>query len=182
LYAIVDGMNRHMGNQAMQAVGVSEASISQAIEYTSSTIRWDHPLVEYQGVHFPIADMWVDAEASRAISCKANQLYDAGDEDAKHGKWSILAFRQAATAAIDACRKTIELMGARAIEREEGWNMELMYRDTERPTSTGNSSPPIWCAGGSRPLKAGIHYPSRREARLESRRASLLHLRRSLSR
>jgi alkylation response protein AidB-like acyl-CoA dehydrogenase len=130
LYAIVDGMNRHMGNQAMQAVGVSEAAISQVIEYTSSTIRWDHPIVEYQGVHFPIADMWVAAEASRAIACKANQLYDAGDEDAKHGKWSILAFRQAATAAIDACRKTIELMGARAIEREEGWNMELMYRDS----------------------------------------------------
>lgn len=130
LYAIVDAMNKHMGNQAFQAVGVCEAAIKTAVEYTQSTIRWDHPIIEYQGVHFPIADMWVAAEASRAIAAKANKLWDEGDEDAKHGKWSILAFRFAAPAAIDACRKTIELMGARGIEREEGWPIEFMYRDS----------------------------------------------------
>ena len=130
LYAIVDAMNKHMGNQAFQAVGVCEAAIQQAIDYTTTTIRWDHPLIEYQGVHFPIADMWVAAEASRAIAAKANKLYDAGDPEARHGKWSVLAFRTASTAAIDSCLKTIELMGARAIEREEGWPMELMYRDS----------------------------------------------------
>ncbi|MBE0481626.1 MAG: acyl-CoA/acyl-ACP dehydrogenase [Dehalococcoidia bacterium] len=130
LYAIVDGMNKHMGNQAFQAVGVCEAAIKTAVEYTSSTIRWDHPIIEYQGVHFPIADMWVNAEAARAITSKANKLYDEGDEDAKRGKWSILAFKFAAPAAVDGCRKAIELMGARAIEREEGWPLELMYRDS----------------------------------------------------
>jgi len=130
LYAIVDGMNKHMGNQAFQAVGVSEAAIKQALDYTTTTIRWDHPLIEYQGVHFPIADMWVNAEAARAITAKANKLWDEGDTEAKHGKWSILAFKFAAPAALDACLKTIELMGARAIEREEGWPMELMYRDS----------------------------------------------------
>jgi alkylation response protein AidB-like acyl-CoA dehydrogenase len=130
LYAVVDSMNKHMGNQAFQAVGTCEAAISQALDYTTSTIRWDHPLIEYQGVHFPIADMWVNAEAARALTQKANRLWDKGDEEAKHGKWSILAFKFAAPAAIDACRKAIELMGARAIEREEGWPMELMYRDS----------------------------------------------------
>ncbi|MGB3128642.1 MAG: acyl-CoA dehydrogenase family protein, partial [Dehalococcoidia bacterium] len=59
LYAIVGAMNKHMGNQAFQAVGTCEAAISQALDYTTSTVRWDHPLIEYQGVHFPIADMWV---------------------------------------------------------------------------------------------------------------------------
>jgi alkylation response protein AidB-like acyl-CoA dehydrogenase len=130
LYAIVDAMNKHMCNQAFQAVGVSEAAIRTAIDYTQATIRWDHPLIEYQGVHFPIADMWVAAEASRALTSKANKLYDDGDEEAKQGKWAILAFRMAAPSAIDACRKAIELMGARGIEREEGWAIELMYRDS----------------------------------------------------
>jgi alkylation response protein AidB-like acyl-CoA dehydrogenase len=130
LYAIVDAMNKHMGNQALQAVGVSEAAIIQALDYTTTNIRWDHPLIEYQGVHFPIADMWVNAEASRAIATKACKLWDEGDEEAKYGKWSVLAFRMATSAAVDACRKTIELMGARAIEREEGWPMELMYRES----------------------------------------------------
>ncbi len=130
LYAIVDGMNKHMCNQAFQAVGVCEAAIQLAVDYTKSTIRWDHPLIEYQGIHFPIADMWVNAEASRALTAKANKLYDAGDEEALQGKWAILAFRMAAPSAIDACRKGIELMGARGIEREEGWPIELMYRDS----------------------------------------------------
>ncbi|MGB2885910.1 MAG: acyl-CoA dehydrogenase family protein [Dehalococcoidia bacterium] len=129
LHAIVDAMNKHMGNQALQAVGVSEAAIKQALDYTTTNIRWDHPLIEYQGVHFPIADMWVNAEASRAIATKACKLWDEGDEDAKYGKWSILAFRFAGQSAVDACRKAIELMGARAIEREEGWPLELMYRE-----------------------------------------------------
>jgi alkylation response protein AidB-like acyl-CoA dehydrogenase len=130
LHAIVDAMNKHMGNQAMQAVGVCEAAIGQAIDYSAANIRWDHPLIEYQGVHFPIADMWVNAEASRAIAAKACRLWDEGDEEAKHGKWSVLAYRMAAQAAVDASRKAIELMGARAIEREEGWPMELMYRES----------------------------------------------------
>ena len=130
LYAIVDGMNKHMGNQAFQAVGVAEAALSQALDYTTKTIRWDHPIIEYQGVHFPLADMWVNAEAARAITSKANKLWDEGDEDAKRGKWPILAFKFAAPVAIDNCRKAIELMGARAIEREEGWPLELMYRDS----------------------------------------------------
>ncbi len=129
LHAIVDAMNKHMGNQALQAVGVSEAAIKLALDYTTTNIRWDHPLIEYQGVHFPIADMWVNAEASRAIATKACRLWDEGDEDAKYGKWSILAFRFAGQSAVDACRKAIELMGARAIEREEGWPLELMYRE-----------------------------------------------------
>lgn len=130
LYALVDSMNKHMANQASQAVGVCEAAVKTAIEYTSQTIRWDHPLIEYQGIHFPIADMWVAAEASRAITMKANKLWDEGDEEAKQGKWAILAFRMAAPSAIDSCRKALELMGARGIEREEGWALELMYRDS----------------------------------------------------
>ncbi len=130
LYAIVDSMNKHMGNQAAQAMGVCEAAIKTAVEYTQQAIRWDHPIIEYQGVHFPIADMWVAAEASRAITMKANRLYDAGDEEAKQGKWGVLAFRMAAPSAIDACRKTIELMGARGIEREEGWAIDMLYRDS----------------------------------------------------
>lgn len=130
LHAIVDAMNKHMGNQALQAVGVNEAAIKQALDYTTTNIRWDHPLIEYQGVHFPIADMWVNAEAGRALATKACKLWDEGDLEAKHGKWSTLAFKFAAPAAVDACRKAIELMGARAIEREEGWPLELMYRES----------------------------------------------------
>jgi len=130
LHALVDGMNKHMANQAFQAVGVQEAAIKIAVEYTKSNVRWDHPLIEYQGVHFPIADMWVNAEASRAICTKACKLWDAGDKEALHGKWAVLAFRMSAPAAIETCLKAIELMGARAVEREEGWPLELMYRDS----------------------------------------------------
>jgi len=130
LFALVDAMNKHMGNQAFQAVGTQEAAIKLVTEYVSSTIRWDHPLIEYQGVHFPIADMWVNAEASRAITAKASKLYDEGEVNAMHGKWAILAFRMAAPAALEACLKGLELMGARGIEREEGWPLELMFRDS----------------------------------------------------
>ena len=112
------------------AVGVQEAAIGIVVQYTKSNIRWDHPLIEYQGVHFPIADMWVNAEASRAIAAKACKLWDEGNVDALHGKWGVLAFRMAAPAALEAGMKAIELMGARAVEREEGWPLELMYRDS----------------------------------------------------
>jgi alkylation response protein AidB-like acyl-CoA dehydrogenase len=36
----------------------------------------------------------------------------------------------AAPAALEACLKGLELMGARGIEREEGWPLELMFRDS----------------------------------------------------
>ena len=62
--------------------------------------------------------MWVNAEAGRALATKACKLWAQGDEEAKQGKRSALAFKFSAPAADDACRKAIELMGARAIERE----------------------------------------------------------------
>ncbi len=64
------------------------------------------------------------------MATKACKLWDQRDEEAKQGKWSVLAFKFAAPAADDACRKAIELMRVRAIEREEGWPMELMYRES----------------------------------------------------
>ncbi len=81
----------------------------------------------------PGRDPWTSWErggAAHAIAAKANKAWDQGDEDAKRGKWSILAFRFTGPTAIDTCRKTIELMGARGIEREEGWPIEFMCRDS----------------------------------------------------
>jgi alkylation response protein AidB-like acyl-CoA dehydrogenase len=129
LYAIVDGMNKHMGNQAFQATGCLEAAIRMAVEYTSASIRWDHPLIENQAVHFPIAEMWINAEAGRAMSQKACILWDKGDPDAHHGKWSVLAFRFIVPAMLGGCMKAIELLGARSVEREEGWPLEFMFRE-----------------------------------------------------
>lgn len=129
LYAIVDGMNKHMGNQAFQATGCLEAAIRMAVEYTSTSIRWDRPLIENQAIHFPIAEMWINAEAGRTMSQKACILWDEGDPDAHHGKWSVLAFRFIVPAMLAGCMKAIELLGARSIEREEGWPLEFMFRE-----------------------------------------------------
>jgi alkylation response protein AidB-like acyl-CoA dehydrogenase len=130
IHALVDGMNKHMANQAFQAVGVAEAAIEIAVEYTKTNIRWERPLIEYQGIHFPIADMWVAAEAGRALCTKACKLWDTGDEEAKQGKWGVLAARHCFPTAIDSCMKAIEFLGSRGIEREEGWPLELMFRDS----------------------------------------------------
>jgi butyryl-CoA dehydrogenase len=131
IYAIVDGMNKHLGNQALQATGCLEDVIRMIVEYTSTNIRWDHPLIEYQGVHFPIAEMWVNAEAGRAISYKACDLWDKGDLDARHGKWAVLALRFIVPALLEGCQRGMELLGARSVEREEGWPLELMWRDSQ---------------------------------------------------
>jgi alkylation response protein AidB-like acyl-CoA dehydrogenase len=130
LYAVVDGMNKHLANQAFQATGCLEDVISMVVDYTSTNIRWDHPLIEYQGVHFPIAEMWVNAEAGRAMSQKACIMWDNQDPDAAHGKWSVLALRFIVPALLEGCAKGTELLGARSVEREEGWPLELMWRDS----------------------------------------------------
>jgi alkylation response protein AidB-like acyl-CoA dehydrogenase len=73
--------------------------------------------------------MWINAEAGRAMSQKACILWDAGDPDARHGKWAVLAFRFIVPAMLQGCMKAIELLGARSIEREEGWPLEFMFRE-----------------------------------------------------
>jgi len=38
-------MNKHMGNQAFQAIGVCEAAIRQALDYTTTTIMYRDSIV-----------------------------------------------------------------------------------------------------------------------------------------
>ena len=57
-------------------------------------------------------------------------MWDQQDPDAMHGKWSVLALRFIVPALLEGCAKGTELLGARSVEREAGWPLELMWRDS----------------------------------------------------
>ncbi|OKI02707.1 acyl-CoA dehydrogenase [Streptomyces sp. CB02923] len=60
------------------AIGVAQAALDEALEYTASRQQFGRPVVDFQGLRFMLADMATQIEAGRALYLAAARLKDAG--------------------------------------------------------------------------------------------------------
>ena len=60
------------------ANGVSRAALGKAVAYAKEREQFGHPIMEFQGVSFLLADMATELEASRLLVLQAAALKDAG--------------------------------------------------------------------------------------------------------
>ncbi|MFF2654410.1 acyl-CoA dehydrogenase family protein [Streptomyces sp. NPDC058045] len=60
------------------AIGVAQAALDFASQYASERRQFGHPLADFQGLRFLIADMATKVEAGRALYLAAARLRDAG--------------------------------------------------------------------------------------------------------
>lgn len=105
-------------------VGLGEAALAEAIQYTSSRTQGGKPVSRHQFVRFTLADMATRLEAAWRLTLHAAQLVDAG---APYDKEASMAKLFATESATWACERALHLCGAQGYMRES--NAQRFYRD-----------------------------------------------------
>lgn len=111
---------------AAQALGIAQASLDAAIRHARSRVQFGKPISDLEAVRWMIADMATDIEAARLLTYHAAQLTDAGK---KHTKEASMAKLFAASTAVDAARKALQIHGGYGYMTD--LPIERYYRDAK---------------------------------------------------
>jgi alkylation response protein AidB-like acyl-CoA dehydrogenase len=111
---------------AAQALGIAEASLEAAINYSKQRKAFGTEIKNHQAIQFKIADMAVKVEASKLLILEAAALKDAGKE---YTKQAAMAKLYASKAAVDCALEAIQIHGGYGYVRE--YLVERFLRDAK---------------------------------------------------
>ncbi|OKK15113.1 acyl-CoA dehydrogenase [Streptomyces sp. CB00455] len=80
------------------AIGVAQAALDEALSYARDRKQFGHPIADFQGLRFMLADMATKIEAGRALYLAAARLRDAGKPFARQAAMAKLFCTDAAMA------------------------------------------------------------------------------------
>jgi short-chain 2-methylacyl-CoA dehydrogenase len=109
-----------------QMVGLAQAALDHALEYSQQRKQFGKPIADFQGVQFDLAEMAVELEAARLMVYNAARLRDAGlpfVTEAAMAKYfsSQVAERSASRA--------VEVLGGVGFTKD--YPVEKLYRDAK---------------------------------------------------
>lgn len=105
------GVNLGRIYNAARAVGVSRWALEMAFDYIKVRHAFGHPISEYQGVTFPLAESAMQIHAAHVMSLNVAQLLDRGLPARKEVSMTKAFAVQAATKAIDNAMQVHGAMG-----------------------------------------------------------------------
>jgi len=111
---------------AAQAVGIAQASLDAAVEYARSRVQFGKPIGDLQAIRWMIADMATEIEAARLLTYRAAYLTDQGK---RHTKEASMAKLFAASTAVEAARKALQIHGGYGYMTD--LPLERYYRDAK---------------------------------------------------
>lgn len=76
---ILHGLNPERVLLAAEATGLGKAALRRAATYAGERVVFDRPIGMNQGIQHPLAERWVELEASTLLYQKAAWLYDQGE-------------------------------------------------------------------------------------------------------
>ncbi|MFF2194880.1 acyl-CoA dehydrogenase family protein [Streptomyces sp. NPDC058157] len=80
------------------AIGVAQAALDEAVSYALGRKQFGHPIADFQGLRFMLADMATKIEAGRALYLAAARLRDAGQPFSRQAAMAKLFCTDAAMA------------------------------------------------------------------------------------
>lgn len=102
---IMHGMNAERILVGSEALGIGFAALRRTCNYVNERKVFGNPVGKYQGIQHPLAECWMNLEASRLVLNTAARLYDNGYVDGEYanaGKFlaSEAAFKAAERAVL----------------------------------------------------------------------------------
>ncbi|MGH7035462.1 MAG: acyl-CoA dehydrogenase family protein [Stellaceae bacterium] len=126
---ILDGMNAERILIASEALGDARWFIRTASGYAKTRIVFDRPIGQNQGVQFPLARAYAEAEAADLMIRKAAALFDAGEPCGAEANMAKLLAADASWHAGEACLQTHGGFGlAREYDVERKWRETRLFR------------------------------------------------------
>jgi butyryl-CoA dehydrogenase len=111
---------------AAQAVGIAQASLDAAVQYARHRVQFGKPIADLEAIRWMIADMATEIEAARLLTYRAAWLTD---HHRKHTMEASMAKLFAASVAVDATRKAMQVHGGYGYMRD--LPLERYYRDAK---------------------------------------------------
>ena len=99
------------------ALGLGQAALTRAVGHAATHRQFGQPIIEFQGIGFPIAEASTELAAARALVRTATEALEAGA-----GEVELLAAQaklKATTAASQAAAVAVSVLGSRAYEDSE---------------------------------------------------------------
>jgi len=122
---ILDGMNAERILIAAECIGDARWFIARARDYARTREVFGRPIGQNQGVQFPIARAFAQAEAANLMVGRAAQLFDEGKPCGPEANMAKLLAADASWAAADMCLQTHGGFGF-----AEEYDVERKFRET----------------------------------------------------
>ncbi len=131
----VEGKGFHMMMSALDkgrvgiaslAVGIGQAGLEAAVEYSQTRKQFKQAIADFQGVQFMIADMARDIQAARLLTHFAAAKIDAGEDATKYCSMAKCA---AGDMAVARTADAVQIFGGSGYIR--GFEVERLYRDAK---------------------------------------------------
>ena len=112
---------------AAQAIGIARAALEFARDYAVGREAFGQPIIENQGVAFPLADLAADIDAARLLTWRAAWMA-AQRRPFEHAEGSMSKLK-ASEVAVRACEQAIQTMGGWGYIKD--FPVEKWYRDAK---------------------------------------------------
>ncbi|MGB3553288.1 MAG: acyl-CoA dehydrogenase family protein [Jannaschia sp.] len=126
---IVDSMNAERILIAYECIGDAKFFIEKACDYANERQVFGRPIGANQGIQFPIAQTYAQAQAAELMVAKAATLYDVGETAGAEANMAKLLAADASWAAAEVC---MQVHGGFAFAREYGierkWREARLYQ------------------------------------------------------
>ncbi|MEM1076996.1 MAG: acyl-CoA dehydrogenase family protein [Pseudomonadota bacterium] len=126
---IVDSMNAERILIAYECIGDAKFFLRRATEYANERVVFGKPIGANQGIQFPIAQAYAQAQAAELMVNKAATLFDNGAKAAEEANMAKLLAADASWAAAETC---MQVFGGFAFAREYGierkWREARLYQ------------------------------------------------------
>jgi acyl-CoA dehydrogenase len=122
---ILDGLNAERTLIAAECIGDGYWFIDRVVEYTKQRVVFGHPIGQYQGVQFPIANAYVNVEAANLMRFRACELFDAHEPCGAEANMAKLLAADASWEAANAC---LQFHGGFGFAAE--YDVERKFRET----------------------------------------------------
>jgi alkylation response protein AidB-like acyl-CoA dehydrogenase len=123
-------LDRSRPSIAAQAVGLAQGAIDYAKGYMKERQAFGHPIAEFQGLQFMLADMAMKTEAARGLTYRACAMVDEGDPDGELGSaGGAMAKCFAGDTAMQVTTDGVQLLGGYGYTT--GFPMERFMRDAK---------------------------------------------------
>ena len=125
---LLHGLNPERILIAAEAVGLGQAALAKASQYAKDRVVFDRTIGKNQGIQHPLAENWMELEASQLMVFKAADLYDRGQPC---GAEANAAKYLAAKAAFKACERAVLTHGGMGYAKE--YHVERYLREIMIP-------------------------------------------------
>lgn len=102
--------------RAAVASGILSAAVEAAAAYAAERRQFRRPIADFQAVQWAIADLSTHRDAASLMVRRAGAALDSGDPGA--GEWARRALSFAATHAVDAANRALQIHGGNGFVRE----------------------------------------------------------------